>query len=139
MGEYEQQQLALRKLAYRYLSVAIAFIFLLIPIGLVGCPQYHVWQQGLEGQAALKRAEQTRMIQIEQAKGEEQAALHRANAIKTLGQAAKDFPEYRYQEFLGAFAEALHNGTIQKIIFVPTEAQIPITEAGRSVHVPDKK
>ena len=47
--------------------------------------------------------------------------------------AAKDFPEYRMQEFLGAFGEALQSDNIDKIIFVPTEANIPVTEAGRSV------
>lgn len=48
-----------------------------------------------------------------------------------MGQAAKDFPEYRQQEFIGAFAEAMKDGKIQQIIYVPTEAGIPITEAGR--------
>lgn len=34
---------------------------------------------------------------------------------------------------MGAFAEALQSDSIDKIIFVPTEANIPIVEAGRSV------
>lgn len=108
-----------------------AVALLLIAAGMYGCPQYQVYSQNLHGQAELARAAQTRMIQIEQAKGEETAATHRANAIKIMGQAAKDFPEYRKQEFIGAFAEALHNGKINQIIYVPTEAGIPITEAGR--------
>ncbi|WP_312307640.1 hypothetical protein [Acinetobacter variabilis] len=48
------------------------------------------------------------------------------------GQAAKDYPEYRKQEFIGAFGEALREGRIQQIIYVPTEANIPIVEAGKS-------
>lgn len=93
--------------------------------------EYSVEKQGLVGQAELRRAEQNRQIQVEQAQAERDAATLRAEAIAIVGQAAKDFPEYRYQEFLGAFAEALHSGTIDQIIYIPTEANIPITDAGR--------
>jgi regulator of protease activity HflC (stomatin/prohibitin superfamily) len=84
-------------------------------------------------EAKLERAEQERLILVEQAKAEKESAQFRADAILIVGKAAKEFPEYRYQEFLGAFAEALQNGDIDKLIFVPTEAQIPITEATRSI------
>lgn len=94
-------------------------------------PMWNVWRSGLSGEALLKKAEQTRMIQIQQAKGERDAATLRAEAIKIVGQAAKDFPEYRQQEFIGAFAEALKEGKINQIMYVPTEANIPITEASR--------
>ena len=96
---------------------------------MAGCPVYNVWQQGLAGEAKLKRAVQERKILIEQAKAEKESASIRAEAIAIVGQAAKDFPEYRLQEFLGAFAEALNNGNIEKIIYVPTEANLPILEA----------
>jgi hypothetical protein len=116
-----------------------AIIILLLTIGLIasmmfGIPAWNVWRSGLSGEADLRRAAQTRQIQIEQAKGEEEAAKHRANAIAIVGKAAKEYPEYRTQEFIGAFAEAMHNGRISQIIYVPTEANIPITEAGKNVH-----
>lgn len=106
-------------------------LLVLIIGGMWGCPEYEVYKQNRYGQAELSKASQTRQIAIEQAKAEELAAQHRANAIKIMGQAAKDFPEYRKQEFIGAFAEAMHNGKINQIIYVPTEAGIPITEATR--------
>lgn len=87
----------------------------------------------LLGEAELKRAEQNRQIQVQQATAERDSASLRAEAIKIVGQAAKDFPEYRYQEFLGAFAEALKDGKINQVIYVPTEANVPLMEAGRSV------
>jgi regulator of protease activity HflC (stomatin/prohibitin superfamily) len=98
---------------------------------LFGFPMWNVWRSGLSGEADLKKAEQTRMIQIQQAKGEKESAQLRADAIAIVGKAAKDFPEYRQQEFIGAFAEALHSGKISQIIYVPTESNIPIIEAGR--------
>ncbi len=103
----------------------------LITAGMVGCPQYKVWEQGLAGKAKLERATQERKIIVEQAKAELESAEIRAQAIEVLGQKAKDFPEYRLQEFMGAFAEALQNDNIDKIIYVPTEANIPVMEAGK--------
>ena len=60
------------------------------------------------------------------------AAELRAEAIEIVGTAAQQFPEYRYQEYLGALGEALTNNYVDAIIYIPTEASIPITEAGRT-------
>lgn len=95
-------------------------------------PTYGVWQAGLSGKAALMRAEQEKQIQIEQAKAELESAKLRAEAIAIVGEASKKFPEYRTQEFIGAFGEAIRSGEIEQIIYVPTEANIPIVEAGRA-------
>jgi hypothetical protein len=117
-------------------AVLITMIGVVAVIGFIlilmfGLPLYSVWQQGLSGEASLAKAQQTRKILIEQAKAERESAEIRAEAITIMGQAAKDFPEYRLQEFLGAFAEALNSDKIEQIIYVPTEANIPVMEAGR--------
>lgn len=106
-------------------------VVLLIVAVLGGCPQYAVYEQRLKGQAELARAEQNRQILVSQAHAEREAATQRAQAIQIMGEAAKQYPEYRQQEFIGAFAEAVKEGKISQIIYVPTEANIPITEAGR--------
>ncbi len=93
-------------------------------------PTYGVWQAGLSGKAALMRAEQEKQIQIEQAKAELESAKLRSEAISIVGEASKKYPEYRTQEFIGAFGEAIKSGVIDQIIYVPTEANIPIVEAG---------
>ena len=98
--------------------------------------EYTVRAETLRGEAELRRAEQNRQIQVEQAQAERDAATLRAEAIEIVGQAAKDYPEYRYQEFLGGFTEALRAGTVDQIIYVPTEAGIPVMEAGRMVSQP---
>ena len=111
-----------------------------VVLGLVGVialamyikPVYNVWAAGKAGEAKLRQAESEKRILVEQAAAEKEAAQERAEAIRIIGEAAKEFPEYRQQEFIGAFAEAMQDGTIQKIIYVPTEACIPITEAGRT-------
>ena len=119
--------------------LGIFFLLILIAGGMFGCPQYNVWQQGLAGEAQLNRAEQTRKILVEQAKAEKESATYKAEAIGILGKAAKEYPEYRLQEFLGAFAEALQNESIDQIIYVPTEANIPIMEAARFTTVQNEK
>lgn len=106
----------------------VFFLILLLVGGLAGCPVYNVWQQKLEGEAVLARAHSARMVLVTQAEAEREAATKRAEAIAIVGKAAKEFPEYRQQEFIGAFAEALHNGKVSQIIYVPTEASIPILE-----------
>lgn len=112
--------------------IGVVALCIIITIALMaGLPIYKVWQQGLAGEAKLKRAQQERQIRIAQAKAEEEAAEHTANAIKIVGQAAKDYPEYRQQEFIMAFADAIKEESIHQIIYVPTEANIPIIEAGK--------
>ena len=118
---------------FTILIALICFIILMILI-LFGWPHYKVWKQGMDGQAALAEAEQSKMIQVQVAKAELESAKLRAQAIQLVGQAAKDYPEYRKQEFIGAFGEALRDGRIQQIIYVPTEANIPIVEAGKNTN-----
>ena len=110
---------------------AVIFVIVLIFALMVGYRYYSVWSMEMQGKAKLAEATQSRQIQIEQARSEREAAVLRAEAIAIVGKAAKDFPEYRLQEFLGAFAEALKEGNINQIMYVPTEANIPITEATR--------
>lgn len=119
----------------------------------VGClwalPHYRVWSAGMAGQAILRQAEHeklilleegkakleaatyTKKILVEQAQAELEAANIRAQAIEIVGEMAQKYPEYRQQEFIGAFAEALQEGNVNQIIYIPTEAGIPITEAHR--------
>ena len=85
----------------------------------------------MRGKALLAEAAQTRQILIETAKAEKEAAVERAEAIKIIGDIAKKYPEYRNQEYIMAFGEALKEGRINQIIYVPTEANIPILEAGK--------
>ena len=104
----------------------------IIAIGLMfGLPVWSVWKEGLSGEGQLAKAEQTKKIMIETARAEVEASTLRAKAIKIMGQAAKDYPEYREQELMQAFGEALNNGAIQKIVYIPTEANMPILEAGK--------
>ena len=98
-----------------------------IAICMFGCPHYNVWQQGKSGEAALKKASQERQIIKERAKAELEAAEDTARSITIVGAAAQKYPEYRHQEFMSAFGDALQSDDSPiKLILVPTEANIPI-------------
>ena len=112
------------------LVVAVAVVLVVLIGGFLWIsPHYRVWSAGMKGQAILAEAEFAKKAQVEQARAEKESALLRAEAIEIVGKASKEFPEYRHQEFIGAFAEALKEGNIDQIIYVPTEANIPIIEA----------
>jgi len=92
---------------------------------------YSVWSMEMQGKAKLAEATQSRQIQVEQAKAELEASEDVAKAITIVGEVAKKYPEYRKQMYIQAFAEALSNGTINQILYIPTEAGIPILEVKR--------
>ena len=120
----------------------LAFFMLvgLIAVGMWGCPQYNVWQQGLAGEAELARAEQNRQIRIEAAKAKKEAAkydaeaeVERANGVAkankiiadSLG-GAEGYLRWRYIEMLQETG-----GKGRETIYIPTEAAMPIMEAQR--------
>jgi len=111
--------------------VVVLAIVAIVGLLFFGLPLWNVWRSGLSGEAELMRAEQTKKVMVETARAERDAASLRAEAIEIMGAAAKAFPEYRQQEFIQAFGEALREGNISQIIYVPTEGNIPITEAQR--------
>lgn len=121
--------------------ILLVIVSVVMAVGLMMwiLPTWNVWRQGLSGEAALKKAQQTRQIIVEQAKAEKEAAQMRAEATAIVGKAAQEYPEYRQQEFIGAFAQALESGTISQIIYVPTEANIPIMEAGKRPSLESKE
>jgi len=120
-------------LLLRLSGLFLAFIILLMG----GCPQYNVWQQGLQGKAELARAEQNRQIKIEEAQAALESAsryadaeierargVDEANSIIAGGLGgAEGYLRYLYINALEA--------TNCQTIYIPTEAGLPILEATR--------
>jgi len=113
------------------ISVGTLVLFILVAVGMVGCPTYNVYLAKMQGEAIQAQANGAKQALVAQAQAEKEAAQLRAEAINIVGKASKEYPEYRQQEFIGAFAEALKDGKVNQIIYVPTEASIPIIEPGR--------
>jgi hypothetical protein len=113
------------------LTFGLIVVGSLVGLGMWGCPAYGVYSARMDGEAKRAHAEQERQVLVTQAAAELEAAEKRAKAIEIVGKMAKEYPEYRQQEFIGAFAEALKEGKINQVIYVPTEANIPILERDR--------
>lgn len=114
-------------------GIGLAIVVIVVG-GMAGCPRYDVWTAEQEGLAIKAKAEGSRQSLVAQAQAEKEAAQARADAIRIVGEMARQYPEYRTQEFIGAFGEALREGKITQIIYVPTEANIPILESdGRRI------
>ena len=119
-----------------FASVAIIGLAL---ISMWAMPHYSVWQQGLAGEAELRRAEQNRKIAVNEAEAKRDAAkmlaeaeIERAKGVaeanRIIGESLKDNESYlRY-----LWVQGLQDGS-SEVIYVPTEAGLPILEAGRTV------
>lgn len=116
-------------------------ILVVIALGLmIGIPKYRVYAQDLAGQANLKQQEWEKKIKVEEARAVlesskllAEAEVERARGIREANeiiQTSLGGPEgylrYLYIQQLGTLQES--GG---QVIYVPTEAGIPILEAGR--------
>ncbi len=102
---------------------------LLIPAMFMVMPIYAVWQQGMSGKAELARAEQNRKI----AEYDAQAAVAKAHGVaeanKIIGNSLQGNEAYlRY-----LWIETLNSGN-SEVVYIPTEAGLPILEAKRMGH-----
>lgn len=119
-------------------------IVLVVTLGMGGCPQYNVWQQRLQGEAALARATQDRQIAVQEANAKKEAAVSLAaaeverakgvaQANKIIGDSLKNNEDYLRYLFVNNLAE-----TKDQVIYIPTEANLPILEANREIHPSQK-
>ena len=111
----------------------------LICLGLWGCPHYHVYEQTMSGRARLAEAESSKQImtteahaRMDSAKLLAEAEVERAKGVaranEIIGKSLEGNEAYlRYLWILG-----LQEGK-NEVIYVPTEANLPILEAGNGV------
>ncbi len=113
-------------------TITTAIIVLVLSM-MMGLPIYNVWRSELKGRAEFVRAEQNRLIQIEEAKAnlESQKLNSEAEIVRAKGMAeaiaiedGKLTPQYI--QYL--WVRNLNKMTGQKI-YIPTEANLPILEA----------
>ena len=126
-----------------FIKGATVVAAILVAMGLLAAvcmfvmPQYNVWQQEKEGQAAFAKAESTRKITVLEAQAHMDSAklLADAEVIRAEGVAKANKiiggsleGNEAYLRYL--WIQALENKQ-NEVIYVPTEANIPIMEAGK--------
>ena len=125
-------------------KVSMKMIIIIVVIGaaiilglMFGMPMYNVWQQEMTGKAEFSRAEQNRKIKVEEAKAEKESAVFRAEAEiiraegvaqanEIIGGSLKDNKDYLTYLWIQALYDESNS-----VIYVPTEANLPILEATR--------
>lgn len=105
----------------------------LVLFGMVGCPRYNVWQQEMSGKAEFAKAEQNRRIKIEEAKANLEAEKLNAQAEVERAKGAAEAIKIENGSITPAYIQYLwvrqQNLSANKIIYIPTEASLPILEA----------
>jgi len=121
-----------------WITTGVLIVLALVILSMWGCPQYYVYSQRLEGQALLAHAQSSREVAVAEAKAkmESSVMLAAADTVRAHGVA-------RSNEIIGAslknneaYLHWLWIDNIEKnpqaVIYVPTEANLPILEAGRA-------
>lgn len=124
------------------IALLVSLVFVVLCGIIVGTcyavPKYNVWQQGQRGQAELARAEQNRRVKVLEAQAvldsakmyadaevERAKGVAQANAIIADGLGGHD----GYLRYL--WIDKVAGTAGREVIYVPTEANMPILEAGR--------
>ena len=106
--------------------------------GLWGCPQYNVWSSSLGGKAELAHADYSRQVatveahaKMESAKMLAQAEIERARGVaeanKIIGDSLHGNEAYLRYLWIMSLEGQQHS----TIVYIPTEANLPILEASR--------
>jgi len=100
-----------------------------------GIPYYNVWEQEMSGKAEFAKAEQNRKIRIEEAKANLEAEKLNAQAEIERAKGAAEAIKIENGAITPTYIQYLwvrqQNTNANKIIYIPTEAGLPILEAGR--------
>jgi regulator of protease activity HflC (stomatin/prohibitin superfamily) len=117
--------------------IAVGAGIVLLLLAMLGYPQYRVYSQRLAGEAALAEAQSSRQVAILEARAKKESAVSLAEAevIRAEGAAKAN---HILQNSLGGPEGYLRYLQIQaledskaSLIYVPTEAGLPVTEARR--------
>ena len=114
--------------------ISILSTLLLIILLFFGIPIYRVWSQEMAGKAEYAKAEQNRKIKIEEAKANLEAEKLNAQAEIERAKGAAQAIEIENGKLTPTYIQYLwvrqqSGNNIDKIIYIPTEASMPILEA----------
>ncbi|MPL66721.1 hypothetical protein SDC9_12409 [bioreactor metagenome] len=126
------------KINYKHILLTVIVILAFVLVLMFGMPVYRVWQQEMRGKAEFAQAEQNRKIKVEEARAnleaeklnalaEVERARGAAEAIKIENGTLTD----RYIQYL--WVRNQNNLNDKTVIYIPTEGNLPIMEAGRFI------
>lgn len=116
------------------LTIILAIAFIAGTMFIV--PKYNVWKQEMRGKAEFAQAEQNRRIKIEEAKANLEAEKLNAQAEIERAKGAAEAIKIENGSITPTYIQYLwvrqqNASTNNRIIYIPTEAGLPILEAGK--------
>ena len=119
-----------------FIVIALFMVFGGIGSCMYILPSYRVWQQEMVGKAEFAKAEQNRKIKIEEAKANLEAEKLNAQAEVERAKGAAEAIKIENGSITPTYIQYLwvrqqNANTNNKIIYIPTEAGLPVLEAGR--------
>lgn len=123
----------------------LLLVAVVVGVPLFAWPHYRVWERKMQGEAELAQAQQNRQIAISEAEAKKEAAtlladaeVERAKGVaeanQIIGSSLDGNEAYLRYLWIDKLSE---NGN--DVIYVPTEAGIPILEAGKRKSQPDEQ
>lgn len=125
-----------RKYVIYTIGAIVGIIIIILGI-MIGGPVYNVWRSNKVGLAEYVRAEQNRKIKIEEAKANLEAEKLNAQAEIERAKGAAEAIRIENGSITPTYIQYLwvrqqNANTNNKIIYIPTEAGLPILEAGHN-------
>ena len=117
-------------------GVFVGFIALVVIALMCVIPPYKVWSATKKGEAEYMRAEQNRRIKVEEAKANLEAEKLNAQAEIERAKGAAEAIKIENGSITTTYIQYLwvrqqNANSNNKIIYIPTEAGLPILEAGQ--------
>lgn len=124
------------------LGIGGSVVGLIVLWALVGYPWWNVWASHQSGLADLQQAKNEQQIQIAQAQSRldaaqlnKKAAIIEAEAVaaqvEAIGKKLQKHDLYLKWQWIKMMEDRSSNGDDNSVIYVPTEAGLPILEAGK--------
>lgn len=137
MTNYEKEELKLRASVWKWAGITIGIIVITIAALMVVIPPYRVWSSEMKGKAEYMRAEQNRRIRVEEAKANLDAEKLNAQAEVERAKGAAEAIKIENGSLTPTYIQYLwvrqqNANSNNRIIYIPTEAGLPVLEAGRA-------
>ena len=118
---------------FKNIVILIFTTIVAIVVLMFALPTYDVWQQEMSGKAEFAKAEQNRRIKIEEAKANLEAEKLNAQAEIERAKGAAEAIKIENGSLTPTYIQYLwvrqQNMIPNKVIYIPTEANLPILEA----------
>lgn len=127
-----------RRLGWMWFTISMLIIVAITAALMIIIPPYRVWSSQKKGEAEYMRAEQNRKIRVEEAKANLEAEKLNAQAEVERAKGAAEAIKIENGSITPTYIQYLwvrqqNANTNNRIIYIPTEAGLPILEAGRII------